>query len=80
MELKKGELRVFFNAKNMRSKKREIIESRIERLLKRLGYNQWASGMDMVSRTRELAFDKQPKSNKITGFIETKDKITAIVK
>ena len=42
MDLKPGELQVFFNVKHMRGKERLSIENKITALMKKFGYSKWA--------------------------------------
>ena len=35
------------------------LDQAIEKCLKRFGYKRWASGMDLETGTRNLAFDKE---------------------
>ena len=37
----------------------EDLDNKLRKFLKTLGYKSWASGMDLTTGTRDLAFDKE---------------------
>lgn len=60
MKLKEGEIKVFHNLDFDESAK---VDKHIEKTLKKLGYRRWASGIDMTTGVRDLAFDKGNKND-----------------
>lgn len=60
MQLKKGELRVFYRC----AEEDMSLDPELERFLRRqlrthFNYASWASGTDFTTGTRELAFEKK---------------------
>jgi hypothetical protein len=56
MELKDGELRIFY-----KGDLDQPMDDALIKLLKLFGYRFWASGMSLRDWTRDLAFDKKEK-------------------
>ncbi len=52
--IKKGELRVYYGSDDINTEMDRAIEKAIEPF----GYQQWASGYELGTATRDLAFDK----------------------
>lgn len=54
MKLKENELKVFYQGE-LNSE----MDNDLSVLLKKYGYTNWASGMDLVDNVRDLAFDRK---------------------
>ena len=59
MELKKGELRVFYRCEDESRMLDSELDSDLIAILKRFNYESWASGTDLTTGVRELAFEKK---------------------
>ena len=54
INLKKDELRVYYNCGEIR----EVLDDEISKAVGKFGYTRWASGINTETRVRDLAFDK----------------------
>lgn len=54
MKLKKNELKIYY-----KGELNCYLDQALEDVLKDFGYERWASGLNMISNVRDLAFDKK---------------------
>ena len=67
MELKKGELRVFYRCEDESKMLDSDLDSYlIEALSDGFGYDNWSSGTDLTTGVRELAFEKKGEGDETT--------------
>ena len=59
MELKKGELRVFYRCAEEGKMLDSDLDNHLIAMLKSFNYESWASGTDLTTGVRELAFEKK---------------------
>lgn len=63
MELKRGELKVYYKMFDLEDSEHNgivtVIDDAIMGALKNLGFKMWASGYDLTNGVRDLAFDKE---------------------
>jgi len=61
MKLEKDELKIFYNVPDGINSE---LDTAIEELFSKFGYERWASGIALDSNVRDIAFTKEPKQEK----------------
>ena len=61
MKLEKDELKIFYNVPDGINSE---LDTAIEELFSKFGYERWASGITLDSNVRDIAFTKEPKQEK----------------
>ena len=55
-DLKPGELKIYYD-----DLLNTALDKALEKVLKGFGYRRWASGVDLTTGVRDLAFDKKER-------------------
>lgn len=63
MKLKKSELRVFYHCENEGEMMDSDLDDHLIAMLKSFNYESWASGTDLTTGVRELAFEKKEEGD-----------------